>query len=46
MRISRKGEKPPPRIVYRYGEEDDMIREFLDFRDLIKGIVRKSDLNG
>ena len=36
LRISSKGEKPPPRIVYREGDQDEQIREFLKFRNLIK----------
>jgi hypothetical protein len=36
LRISSKGEKAPPKIVYRYGNQDNMIKEFLEKRkDLI-----------
>jgi hypothetical protein len=43
LRVSPKGNKPSPRIVYREGKEDDQIREFLDFRKIIKYIMRKID---
>lgn len=29
LRVSTKGDKPSPRIVYREGEENDRIRDFL-----------------
>jgi hypothetical protein len=38
LRVSAKGDKPSPRVVYRYGRQDKMIREFLEFRRKIKGI--------
>jgi hypothetical protein len=41
LRISPKYEKPCPRIVYREGNQDNKIKEFLDFRELIKRIYRK-----
>ena len=40
LRISSKGEKTPPRIVFREGEEDEQIHEFLKFRKLIKKSIR------
>jgi hypothetical protein len=40
LRVSPKYEKPSPRIVYREGNQDQQIREFLVQRDLIKKIVR------
>ena len=40
LRISPKGEKAPPRIVFREGGEDEQIREFLMFRELIKKCMR------
>jgi len=33
-----------PRIVYRYGEQDGMIKEFLEFGEQIKDIVRGNSL--
>jgi hypothetical protein len=44
LRIGPKGEKPTPRIVYRYGSQDDRIKAFLDNRRLIFGF-RKFVLN-
>jgi len=41
LRISDKKEKLSPRIVYRYGKEDDQIISFLEYRKLIKRIIRK-----
>ena len=41
LRISDKKEKPSPRIVYRYGKKDDQIRGFLDYRKLIKRLMKK-----
>ncbi|MEM3673799.1 MAG: hypothetical protein QW468_06245 [Candidatus Bathyarchaeia archaeon] len=41
LRVSTKKDKPEPRIVYRYGSQDGQIAEFLAYRSLIKGIIRK-----
>jgi hypothetical protein len=41
LRVSPKGEKPIPRIVYREGHEDNRIKEFLAYRRLIKRIMEK-----
>jgi len=41
LRVSAKKEKPEPRIVYRYGSQNGQIAEFLAYRSLIKGIIRK-----
>ena len=40
LRVSPKNQKPSPRIVYRYGKQDKQIRSFLDYRNLIKRIIR------
>jgi len=40
LRVAPKGEKPSPRIVYRFGCQDHAIKDFLDFRQLIKRIHR------
>ena len=40
LRVSSKGQKHSPRIVYRYGEQDGQIGEFLVYRKQIKHIVR------
>ena len=36
LRISCKGEKLPPRVVYREGKQDEQIVEFEKFRKMIK----------
>jgi len=41
LRVSAKREKPSPRIVFCYGEQDGEIEEFLGCRKTIKGIVRR-----
>ena len=38
LRTIQKGEKPAPRIVFRYGSQDCAIKEFLEYRQLIKRI--------
>lgn len=38
LRISPKGDKPRPRIVYRYGKQNREIRRYLQYRRLIRGI--------
>lgn len=43
LRISAKGKKPTPRIVYRYGNQDRQIRDFLLFRRLIGDIVKRME---
>jgi len=41
LRVSSKGEKPSPRIVYRYDEQDDAIETFLRHRRMVKKWMRK-----
>jgi hypothetical protein len=41
LRVSPKREKPPPRIVYRYGEQNKNVRDFLRNRRIIKKISDK-----
>jgi hypothetical protein len=43
LRISPKGKKSSPRIVFRSGNEDKQIREFLSYRKFIKEGIRKMD---
>ena len=42
LRVSPKGRKPSPRIVYRYGRQDKEIRDFLRYRRLIKNIMKRT----
>jgi len=41
LRVSPKRDKPSPRIVYRFGEQDKQIKEFLAYRKLVKSIWKK-----
>jgi hypothetical protein len=41
LRVSRKNKKHSPRIVVRHGKQDGEIQEFLEYRKLIKRIIRK-----
>ena len=38
LRVAPKNEKPSPRIAYRYGSQDHAIKDFLEYRKLIKKI--------
>lgn len=38
LRVSSKREKPPPRVVYRYGKQDHNVKDFLKNREIIKKI--------
>lgn len=46
LRVSNKGEKPAPRIVYRYGNQEHNVKEFLENRRLIKKIGQKTRKKG
>jgi len=39
LRVSPKMDKPSPKIVFRNGKRDKQIREFLNFRKLVKKII-------
>ena len=41
LRVSSKGNKPPPRIVQRYGKQDGQITSFLGFRILTKRTIQQ-----
>jgi hypothetical protein len=41
LRVSPKREKPPPRIVYRYGKLDQNVKDFLKYREIIKKMSQK-----
>ena len=41
LRISCKGEKPAPRIVYRFGKQNMQIKKFVSYRKQIKEIEKK-----
>lgn len=41
LRVSPKGSKPSPRIVYREGSVDNQIASFLRYRRKIKDIMNK-----
>ena len=40
VRISKKGKKPIPKIVFRYGLQDKQIKKFLETRKLILKFLR------
>jgi len=40
-KFSKQGVKPSPRIVFRYGRQDKQIQIFLQYRKLIKNMIRK-----
>jgi hypothetical protein len=40
LRVSAKGKKPSPKIVFRYGKQDKEIKEFLQYRQLVKNNLR------
>lgn len=42
LRVSRKGDKSSPRIIYRYGGQDKEIQNFLSLRKMIKKIELKT----
>jgi hypothetical protein len=41
LRVSSKREKPPPRIVYRHGKQDQNVKDFLRNRQKVKRIIAK-----
>jgi hypothetical protein len=41
LRVSSKGEKPPPKLIYRRGNQNGRIRKYLQYRSKIKGFMRK-----
>jgi len=45
LRVSKKGKKPSPRIVFSYGTRDRQVFSFQKHRRLIKNIIKRSELN-
>lgn len=41
LRVSTKGEKPSPRIVFRLGKQDQQLKDFVRNRHLVKEIIKK-----
>jgi hypothetical protein len=41
LRVSAKGQKPEPRVVFRYGSQENQIAEFLAYRKLVKDIMTR-----
>jgi hypothetical protein len=41
VRISRKGRKPVPKVIFSYGVQDKQIKNFLDTRKLVLSLLRK-----
>ena len=51
LRVSAKGEKPAPRVVYREGEQENQITAYLEYRKMARRIwaslyIEPSDENG
>jgi len=40
LRVSSKKDKSPPRLIYRYGEQEQQVKDFLQFRKLGKALAR------
>jgi hypothetical protein len=45
VRISAKGNKPAPSIVFRYGAQDKMVKEFLANRKFVLSWIRKGGIS-
>lgn len=41
LRVSVKQEKPPPRVVYRFGRQDENAKDFMKMRKIVKKIEKK-----
>lgn len=41
LRLGSKGDKPCPRIVFRFGKQDNEINKYLKYRRTLKNIERK-----
>lgn len=41
LRVSPKGNRSSPRIVFRHGNQDKKVKEFMNFRDLIKRMLKR-----
>lgn len=41
LRISNKGEKSSPRIVFRFRKQDKQVKEYLSYRRMIKRTIRQ-----
>ena len=42
LRVAPKGDKPSPRIVFRYWKQDNQIQEFLRYQRFIKRIEKRA----
>jgi hypothetical protein len=41
VRLSHRGKKPSPEVVFRYGSQDGQIRRFLDTRRFVLDALRE-----
>jgi hypothetical protein len=41
LRVSPKGSKPSPKIVYKEGRQDEGIASYLEYSELIKDIINE-----
>ena len=39
LRISNKNEKPRPRIVFKFGKQDNEIKNYLQFRKCLRSVL-------
>jgi hypothetical protein len=46
LRVSKKKEKPSPRIVFRFGKQDNEVKNFLLLRKIIKRIDKLRETQG
>jgi len=46
VRISPKGKKPAPKIVFRYGTQDRMVRKYLENRSFVLCCLRRMQNEG
>jgi len=44
LRVGPKSAKKAPHIVKRVGEQDEQIKYFIDFRDIVKSILKTVNL--
>jgi hypothetical protein len=44
LRLSCKGDKPFPKIVYRHGKQDGEISNYLKYRRTVKNLERKIEV--
>ncbi|MCJ7761544.1 hypothetical protein MUP59_10475 [Candidatus Bathyarchaeota archaeon] len=46
LRVSPKKEKPIPRVICRYGDQDQEIKNFMHYREVVKAIMARFQPGG